>query len=566
MILMAAVGVVALTDARSPQLPARIPPTDGQSRQAGKAPASHDTPEWSLQGRVLDRRTGRPLPRFRISVGSYTPLGRFEWDEVRGYQDPDGRFVIRLSKTAPSPALRVDADGYLPAGGGVLEQDQASLEFRLEAGVGPRGRIVGQDGEPVREATVALIGPGVEAVHVDVAGRLTASGWKETVRGVAADGGFAFKPQLEPLHLLAWSRTGFRLLSSDELKRQPEVRLLPWGQLQGSVHGPSGPLTNAKLVMVAAGAFLPHVTSLGETVSDAEGRFKFERVPAMPVEVHFADPQEFQMLAEIQVSEGETRSLDLQARPLPRSSTPRPPALPFPKRIEGEKLRGVVLSPAGRPVEKAEVAFVVPGRFLSLGRFRFQDNLREISLLDVTDAQGRFTLPLCEGLESIMAVGREGFLRTSLESVRRSNTVRLEPWATIEGTLPGPGVLDSDRVVRLQRRSTWSFGARLAEQHGLAIPAEESGPGIELSLPDFLVHVDSAGRFTFPFVPAGAYVILDAVPVGSRSSMWRTLAEVRVAAGQTARVAPGAGHRSVRARVRLEGRPPDWTGKEVRAS
>jgi hypothetical protein len=506
-------------------------------------------PGWRISGRVLDQDTLQPIPRFRVRVGSLSPFHRFEWEERQSFQAISGEFSVLVRKEVPQPALSIEAEGYLPLGEIILPKDNPALNLKLKKGSGPWGRVLKSDGRPAGFITVALIGKGYNWVSIDPFGKPTTHSREELMAETEDDGSFEFQPQLEVTHLLAYARDGFALLNLEQLQKEPVVRLEPFGRIQGALRRGAQVVTNAELHLALAEPVDTRIIGLGQVDTDREGRFTFDRVPPGRIRISLRDPENggalLSLLPEIEVKPGLASEVLLQAPPRSTNNFPNTqPPLPWPVRIPGVQLKGVVLSPTGTPVSGAEVAFQVPGRFLAVARGVFRDMHREIGLLDTTDRDGKFRLPMCEGLKSVVAVSMEGVAQVRLEEVQASSKIQLQPWGEIHGTFKLGNKPAVGRNLKLMNET---LPLQLLVSAGRAIPPSGSSElePLALDYAAFSAVTDSNGNFIFPFVPPGTGGLWVLQPAGLQVWSQRLLQNYTITSGQKLRLDVGEQDRPV---------------------
>lgn len=212
-----------------------------------------------VSGQVLDAR-GRAVAGARVVQWVYERNR-----EVR--TDPDGRFRMRLSSASGYVRLRVEAEGHAhamlelqpPEGGSMtLEPVRLTAENPLV------GRVLDAQGLPVAGAVIRDRRSSIGTRTIsDGEGRFQLGGLEPEGESLLMEVGHA---DFAPLQLEV-------ALPSDPI----EVRLDRGVKLIGQARKTSGaPASN---VWVRLGSSFGPGTEPG-TVSDAEGRFEFERVPA----------------------------------------------------------------------------------------------------------------------------------------------------------------------------------------------------------------------------------------------------------------------------------------------
>ncbi len=116
-------------------------------------------PLSAVEGRVVDARTGRPVPEFRVRARAG---GRPRKGGYTLVKDPDGRFAldkVKAGKVTVSVIARGYADGSTTPGIVAPGETRRNVEVRLGVGCGVEGHVVDSAGRPVRLARVRAEGP-----------------------------------------------------------------------------------------------------------------------------------------------------------------------------------------------------------------------------------------------------------------------------------------------------------------------------------------------------------------------------------------------------------------------
>ncbi len=159
---------------------------------------------------------------------------------------------------------------------------------------------------------------------------------------------------------------------------------------------------------------------------------------------------------------------------------------PFEIRLrKGEPWTGRVVAADGRPLEKAQVAWIEPGRmaFVHNGQLdgRFVSSPEH---LDKTNAEGRFKFPASEEPGAVFVVHKEGYAYRQPGQHVRDAEIRLTPWARVEGRILSGEDAQKDVAIVMQPVDEGS---------------EEDPLLVRWTFYD-TSHVD--GRFEFDFVPS----------------------------------------------------------------
>lgn len=234
----------------------------------------------SLTGTVRHAVTKAPIPRFFVMPASGTPkqLSSYASSDEREFKD--GAFELPLTE-AEHTVVRIRAPGFL------TENFAIPAQGPLDAALAPSktlsGLVLNSAGVPVIRAEVAalstdrrsyaMLGKGsfatgrinADNTTTDEHGRfnLDLSGDAQTIVAVHREGGFA------------------EMFVSD-FERKNELRLQPWGRLEGVLLSYGKPLADQQLALHnLRGNGSGFNTDLGtfKATTDQQGRFTFETVP-----------------------------------------------------------------------------------------------------------------------------------------------------------------------------------------------------------------------------------------------------------------------------------------------
>jgi len=190
-----------------------------------------------IRGRVVDARTGKPLPEFSVVVGQTFGNGEVYFvDRPRKFKSGVFEISARYREVGDQIAVRVEADGYLPKVSEVFSVDEppAQLKIELVRGSGPAGTVLQPDGKPAAGAQVGLTSPGRQLGLRN--GVLSASDAYAS-RVVRADqkGRFRAAPDASPTGIVAVHESGFAHVPIAEFKTTKALRLQPWATVVGTV-------------------------------------------------------------------------------------------------------------------------------------------------------------------------------------------------------------------------------------------------------------------------------------------------------------------------------------------
>ena len=498
--------------------------------------------QWYISGHVLDAVTRQPIPHFQVTGGrmGLNFKAQANWSPVLSVEGTNGFYQTYVRKQTGRPLFKVEAEGYWPAClTNLPARNITNADFFLQPGAEVAGRMVRPDGQPAAGVTVLLLNDDYNQAKFYGAGILQAAGVNQTTNPAVeqttdAAGRFTFKPLLGMKAVAAATTNGFVLVSTAALGTNPIITLEPYGAITGTVTRAGRPATNEQVRLEFDHAFtLGRGINWGlDTTTDAQGRFAFDHVPAVPcrltdnkITTH-GENYSGGVSQAVELKPGQT--LEMNLVPVMQAGiTSTPP----PKRVPSVDVKGLVLRPDGRPAADAEVALDAEDQFLSVGEGVFAENgLREKGLIVNTGTDGSFTLPLCEQVRSVIAVSPEGYAQVSLAALKQSPRITLGKWGRIEGTL---------RVGR--HPGTNEFVS-------LASSSMDWPPLYNISC-----QTDNRGHFEMTFVPPGGQILSRQVRIGPSASSLSLVAHLDVPPGATLVTNVGGTGRLVLGKIKAGG-------------
>jgi peroxiredoxin len=338
-----------------------------QAVGAGDATKLNSSEDIKVTGSVVDAQTGKPLQSFTVTEGRWdSPYAAFNWLPTQRTTHSNGTFTVFLMKQGEPPGVLIEADGYLPQSSGIITSAETNLTFSLKKGSGPAGILLKPDGKPAAGVTVYLADV---RNGVDMDGQNIRTDCRSTRTDEA--GRLSFAPLLGAFAVIVEDAAGFAQVRVENLSSNHEVRLQPWARVEGKLMIGSKPGTNESIKLDRA--WIPYedyprewpaLSLFVDTTTDKEGRFVFERVPPMEVEVYHSPkardkiegPVPMAQTTKLWLKPGETRQLTLGGKGRPvvghivikgydgeidwraelqtmESIVPEPPDLPDLKRI-----------------------------------------------------------------------------------------------------------------------------------------------------------------------------------------------------------------------------------------
>jgi hypothetical protein len=153
-----------------------------------------------------------------------------------------------------------------------------------------------------------------------------------------------------------------------------------------------------------------------------------------------------------------------------------------------------------------------------------------------TDEAGRFSFAPMPEAQQVIATHEKGYAAVKVEELTSSETVTLQPWGRVEGTLRIGSKIGADQAVRLR-----------------TLVDADRPPRLNAVLS---VQTDAEGKFVFQTIPAGEYRISWAQTGAAETQS----ADTTIQAGQTVAVKVGGMGRPVIGSVVARGTdsPIDW--------
>ncbi|WP_437734200.1 MSCRAMM family protein [Sorangium sp. So ce1335] len=265
-----------------------------------------------IEGRVLDER-GEPVRRFSIDVLSPVteadpaPPPLFS----RVFESPDGSYRVAQLPAWPF-VVRATTAEHAPAFSSfvsVRPGDVQKVDLTLSKGCTLTGRAVDPSGAP-------LPGVFVDAESLIAAGQMSSVALEAAAQAQTEDDGAFVLSNVPTGTIAVRGYDGANAVSSvnvdvagcDDL---PPVKLVmsPGGSVVGVARGADGaPLAGVRLTL------LHRPIGFVNTMSDAEGRYRFDQLPAGPIRV-MAQYGERMRLIDTEVQEGKETEQDVSLPP-----------------------------------------------------------------------------------------------------------------------------------------------------------------------------------------------------------------------------------------------------------
>jgi RNA polymerase sigma factor (sigma-70 family) len=240
--------------------------------------------EHRVTGRVTDAVTGQPIPAFSVIPIDVFRKNFLHAERGQAVAGQDGQLSFLADRTDIPQRLRVEALGYRTQDGPEFRLgDDASRtqDFRLQPSPPVTGTVLDANGQPVPKAVVLLATP-TQAASLS-------SEWDNHKVVTDEAGRFAFPDPGEPWAVVVQADAGFALADLPADRHDAgTLRLRPWASVRGQLRDGGKTITGATMMLQPVrldGLGPPRIEALLQTVTGADGRFEFSRVPPVPVSV-----------------------------------------------------------------------------------------------------------------------------------------------------------------------------------------------------------------------------------------------------------------------------------------
>ena len=257
-----------------------------------------------IRGRVVDGKTGEPVPRFNIKLDG----GSFAAERVvpgESFTSADGKFLLRDLDRNSKPTLFVEAEGYAPAQvkdvAPIADQDKDEVLVSLDRGRAVEGIVVAAErNAPLAGVQVAFLAE--TRIHDDPCGFLSADDWDRywgflefRRTATAADGSFQFLESEAELGTLLVRAPGRRRLCIKPADRSAfriadgrlRIPLARGERLRGVCWDDAKPVPNTEIVIERIGDGRAKPGILGGVKTGIAGEFTFEDLEPGPHLVRF---------------------------------------------------------------------------------------------------------------------------------------------------------------------------------------------------------------------------------------------------------------------------------------
>lgn len=246
----------------------------------------------TLAGDVVDKKTGDRIKEFRVVPVTYSgPFDQSKGREQRPLTEPgrNGRFRIDINREAAFYQIRIEAEGYKPLVSEryKIEDEVPRLRLELEEAQWLEGQIVDPNGQPVKDQKVYVAHASKTLVLQDFF--LHA---KTQTAKTDENGQFKLPATEYPYTIVVTHKDGYAEVVQKPGKPVGKIQLKKWGSIEGTLLVDGKPKPGIKIgcrgIRYQYGRSF-HVQGMSVVTTDINGKYKFERVPPIQVEVHPLD-------------------------------------------------------------------------------------------------------------------------------------------------------------------------------------------------------------------------------------------------------------------------------------
>lgn len=241
--------------------------------------------KWPLlvTGRVVDAESGLPLEKFNIVHGIDWGNGNTQvhWERYNVKEGREGKYSTEFNEPRSGHYVRIEAAGYRPGVSRVLRDDEGEVKinFELEEGAGPKGKIFTPDGKPAAGVELLVATPDEQVMIYNG----HAQQYEGRPSAKSDENGNYKLPFYEATAMKVICRhdTGYAQVTGTQLAKSADITLRGWGAVEGSVFAGEQPLADVPVQLYFNQRWVqgaPHVNWSYSTRSDAQGKFKFDRV------------------------------------------------------------------------------------------------------------------------------------------------------------------------------------------------------------------------------------------------------------------------------------------------
>lgn len=247
-------------------------------------------PALVITGKVIDAETKEPIKKFQVIPGLRWPDSSMHWSRSEQFASVDGQYHLRHVHDRDAHLVRIEAEGYQPAVSRDIKNNEGmvTIDFALRKGTDLAATVLTPDGQPAKEARVALgvAGSQIMIKNGEIDYRQTYCARRETTEA----GRFQFPPEEGAFQIIITHPSGYMYLEATAETFPATIKLNAWAQIEGTFRLGKEPAGNVKLSLNpqgldSYGKGLPRVSTYYEIPTDEQGNFAFDRVVPGPARI-----------------------------------------------------------------------------------------------------------------------------------------------------------------------------------------------------------------------------------------------------------------------------------------
>ncbi len=239
---------------------------------------------WPLTvfGKVVDAESGLPLESFTVVQGIDWGNGQqIYWERYNQQQGSNGKYSMEINEPREGHYVRVEADGYRPGVSRKItsEEGEVQINFEMEEGSGPQGKILTPDGKPAADAELLVATPQDQVSIYN--GHAQQHEGRPSAESDAS-GNYQL-PFLDATSTIVVVRhdSGYAQVDGKTLETSPDITLTAWAAVEGTVYEGNQPVANEPVQLYFNQVYVrgaPRLYWGYNTQTDDAGRFRFDRV------------------------------------------------------------------------------------------------------------------------------------------------------------------------------------------------------------------------------------------------------------------------------------------------
>jgi beta-lactamase regulating signal transducer with metallopeptidase domain/uncharacterized GH25 family protein len=245
-------------------------------------------PLVTVFGKVVDANSGAPIERFRVVPVTELSPNSFSTDfqPVNVAQGKDGVYRIEINshgRTGYRYRVRIEAEDFRTALGQksiIVGDPPLKEDFALESAPALVGKVRNPDGKPAIGFRVAVTTPTMSrGFDIDHPNENFATAFR-----VDDSDEFKLAATFEPCRIRVFNHSGFAELQREPNEQLGTIMLQPWASVSGTLMKDGKAVANQLIYFSPLGkpaSTKARFQDVFRTKTDANGRFRFDRLPPM---------------------------------------------------------------------------------------------------------------------------------------------------------------------------------------------------------------------------------------------------------------------------------------------